>query len=356
MIFKNRKHLIFYAFFILVPMALFWRLLSGEYRFLGGDSLSPNAVQQAIEASINRIGEYPYWLPWIFSGLPSTHSFQNISGYYYPDIFFDLFRYFGIPEFWNFIFHFTFGSIGMFLLLKKMKLDDLPAFFGAISFTNMPYLVTMIVHGHGSQMMTTVYFPWCILGMKQLMGTFSYQKVGFLSLFVGLQLQRGHVQIAYYTWMLMGFYFLFYIFKLFRSKQNLQLYQFLSIPTSWMLGLCLSLSIYLPALFYTPESIRGMSRSGGTGLDYATQWSYSFSEALTMLFPSFYGFGGPYTYWGSMPFTDYPNYMGIIILILAKVLTVLVPYTYKWATDAILGDNTAPHIIPIVFLYFFLIY
>ena len=42
--------------------------------------------------------------------------------------------------------------------------------------------------------------------------------------------------------------------------------------------------------------------------------------------------------------------IALIILILAKVLTVLVPYTYKWATDAIVGDNTAPHIIPIVFL------
>ena len=42
--------------------------------------------------------------------------------------------------------------------------------------------------------------------------------------------------------------------------------------------------------------------------------------------------------------------IALIILILAKVLTVLVPYTYKWATDAIVGDNTAPNILPIVFL------
>ena len=30
------------------------------------------------------------------------------------------------------------------------------------------------------------------------------------------------------------------------------------------------------------------------------------------------GFGGP-TYWGSMPFTDYPNYMGLGILLLGGV-------------------------------------
>ena len=42
--------------------------------------------------------------------------------------------------------------------------------------------------------------------------------------------------------------------------------------------------------------------------------------------------------------------IALIILILAKILTVLVPYTYKWATDAIVGDDTAPNIIPIVLL------
>ncbi len=42
--------------------------------------------------------------------------------------------------------------------------------------------------------------------------------------------------------------------------------------------------------------------------------------------------------------------IALIILILAKILTVLVPYTYKWATDAIVGDNTAPNFIPIVLL------
>ncbi len=34
--------------------------------------------------------------------------------------------------------------------------------------------------------------------------------------------------------------------------------------------------------------------------------------------------------------------LALLVLILAKVLTVLVPYTYKWATDAIVGNNTLP--------------
>ena len=34
--------------------------------------------------------------------------------------------------------------------------------------------------------------------------------------------------------------------------------------------------------------------------------------------------------------------LALLVLVLAKVLTVLVPYTYKWVTDAIVGNNTLP--------------
>ena len=39
--------------------------------------------------------------------------------------------------------------------------------------------------------------------------------------------------------------------------------------------------------------------------------------------------------------------MAIFSLIIAKVLTVLVPYTYKWATDGIVGNNSMPSLISV---------
>ncbi len=35
-----------------------------------------------------------------------------------------------------------------------------------------------------------------------------------------------------------------------------------------------------------------------------------------------------------------------LVLILAKIVTVLVPYTYKWATDALTGTDSAPSLLP----------
>ena len=51
--------------------------------YFKGDALSPKAVRQGIESSMSETGEYPLWLPWMFSGLPSLHSFQNISQFYF---------------------------------------------------------------------------------------------------------------------------------------------------------------------------------------------------------------------------------------------------------------------------------
>ena len=97
-------------------------------------------------------------------------------------------------------------------------------------------------------------------------------------------------------------------------------------------------------LEYNKYSIRGSSpivqspgtkTESGVGLDYdyATSWSFSPGEVATFFIPSFYGFGDyeysgpltngqpirPNTYFGQMNFTDAPEYMGVITIILAVI-------------------------------------
>ena len=70
---------------------------------------------------------------------------------------------------------------------------------------------------------------------------------------------------------------------------------------------------------------------GGLGYTYATDWSFAPGEMMTWLVPSWYGFGnekykGLFThdqeqmanfYSGPQPFTHAPQYMGLIVLLLA---------------------------------------
>jgi hypothetical protein len=145
-------------------------------------------------------------------------------------------------------------------------------------------------------MMTTAWLPWVIWAIFRLYAKTNFVNLSILGLLVGLQLQRAHVQIAYYTWMAGGLLILLLLLNIHKLQINKPKW-ILFTAVGLILGLCMAMWIYLPALNYTPHSIRGAGSGGGTGFEYATAWSFSFGEMSTFFIPSYYGFGGA-TYWG----------------------------------------------------------
>ena len=61
--------------------------LAGTHDFYPNDKVSSMNVKEAVNSS----GDYPYWFPWMMGGIPSVHSFQNVSDYYFQG--FEFFRY-----------------------------------------------------------------------------------------------------------------------------------------------------------------------------------------------------------------------------------------------------------------------
>ena len=84
----------------------------------------------------------------------------------------------------------------------------------------MPYMIAMTVHGHGSQMMTACFLPWIMFLLFKLVNKLSLVNFSFLALFVGLQLQRGHIQIAYYTWMMIGLFIVLNNYKIIKLNSS----------------------------------------------------------------------------------------------------------------------------------------
>ena len=75
---KQNQSIIYFAIIITIITAyMFNKPLTGEFIFSGIDSLSPSAINQGVNSNCQTNGEYPLWLPWVFSGLPSLHSLQN---------------------------------------------------------------------------------------------------------------------------------------------------------------------------------------------------------------------------------------------------------------------------------------
>ena len=302
-----------FASYTVLAVLLFYPLVFQSNILVAPDSLVPLASTIALDRVHEATGSYPLWQPWIFSGMPTVEAFSYLSGLYYPNLFFNLFHTSGI---FLQLLHLAFAGFGLFLFLRDCRLSTIAAFFGGAVFMLNPYNTAMLVHGHGSQLMTLAYTPWMLWAMRRLVERGGLTEAGILALVAGFQLQRSHVQIAYYSWMLA---LLFLLFLLISRRDSLQknLKLTVLILLALVCGLGMSASIYIPASQYAAYSVRGMAAAGGSASwDYATLWSMHPMELLTFLCPGIFGFGGV-TYWGFMPFTDFPHYAGIVVLLLA---------------------------------------
>tara|TARA_Y100000768_G_scaffold283875_1_gene218507 strand:+ start:3698 stop:6313 length:2616 start_codon:yes stop_codon:yes gene_type:complete len=313
-IFKKNIPLFLTTGFVLIALIFIYSdTLDGTKSFYGaGDKVSARNVKEAISKS----SDYPYWFPWMMGGVPSVHSAQNISDYYPPNYVMKALHTIGLPWFWNYIFHLLFAGIGMYLLCVRLKLSRFASSLSSLGFAVTPYMTGMLVHGHGSQVMTLCYMPWIFYAYIKLKDYQSIKNMSILALLLALQLLRGHVQMAYYTWLMLAILIVVDLSYEFFVKKNKEIKWVIYTLISLCLGFICSLSLYIPILSYTPFSSRSSGEGNGAGLDYVTEYSFSFGEIATFFIPSFYGFGES-TYWGTMPFTSFPHYMSVIMVVFA---------------------------------------
>jgi hypothetical protein len=275
------------------------------------DSVTPMALSRALDALRARTGVYPLWDPWTFSGMPTVGAFSYLSGLYLPNLLFDTLHLDGVYTQWL---HLVFAGMGGYLLSRRLGMGEIPAFLSGAAFMLNPFMTVMFAFGHGSQLMTAAYMPWALWAALGLADRGRLADAGLLALLLGLQLQRAHVQIAWYTWLLVVPFLLFRLLAARPAGKGSPKAAALAVA-ALLLAVGVAMQIYLPALDYLPSSARAAGGDPEAAYRYATMWSMHPAELLTYLMPGAYGFGGA-TYWGFMPFTDFPHYAGVIVLIL----------------------------------------
>ncbi len=300
------------ALFALLLVAPFGPLLTLQFVPGSPDSVTPMALDRALQMLQAQSGHYPLWQPWTFSGMPTVEAFSYLSGLYLPNLALGVIR---LDPIYIQLMHLVFAGMGGFLLARRLGLGSIAAFLAGSAFMLNPYMTAMLVYGHGSQLMTAAWMPWALWAAIRLAERGSLADAGVLALVLGLQLQRAHVQIAWYTWMIVV---PLLVVKMLTERRN-------GVSTAktgglalaaLALGVAIALQVYLPALGYLPFSARSGAGDASEAYRYATMWSMHPAELLTYLMPGAFGFGGA-TYWGFMPFTDFPHYAGLVVLGLA---------------------------------------
>lgn len=302
--------------FLFVLIILFSSVFFKGHVFGGGDTTAARGMTHQLNIYHAETGDYPLWHPYIFSGMPAFSSMMYTKWVYFPNFVIGILNKMGIPPLWTMLFHYLLAAMGVYTLLRYLKVDFPAALLSGFAYMLAPFFIVMISAGHGSQMMTAAYLPWLLYATKRIFSDPDIKGLLILAVVAGFQLQRGHVQVAYYGWMAVGWYVV--IEAVFRARdkdwaQFAKSFGFLSGGLA--LGVGLAAVLYIPSLAYVPHTIRGGSAGGGLEYGYATSWSFPPYEFIALFFSDWFGFGGQ-NYWGGRTFTEHSDFLGLTMLIL----------------------------------------
>lgn len=304
----------------LLTLLFFHEVSLGGRTFVSPDATNPLGFVRIGETSLLQNHVYPLWNPFVFLGMPSFGSGAYNPWIYPPDWPLALVqKVVPLPELTWLLIYYFFGAFFMYLLGREWGARPEGALLGAVAFVFQPNLVAVGAHGHGSQLVNSAYLPLMLWLAARWLRRGSLTDLGALALAGGFQFLRGHVQICFYTWIAVSMWAGVYTLAALRNPAELpaRALRMLGVFAAAALAFGVAGVYNLPLKDYAQYSIRSGGVGGGTGLAYATGWSLAPYELPSAILPNWVGFGGA-TYWGGMPFTDYPNaYLGVVAVLIA---------------------------------------
>jgi hypothetical protein len=347
---------------------LYPELVFQDKMFVAGDVEAALSFSTPIKKALKE-GDYPLWNPYLYSGMPSYGSL-SYAPYVYPVTLFTGFLVTGLkfPNSTWLLFHIFVLGLGVWLLLRDRGVHFVVAALAGVLMMWMPNHVAVGAHGHGSQASAVGYMPLALFFWDRLWrGKGALLNASVLVILLGFQFLRAHLQISYYTFALLGLHLAFFAcWKIAdawhgRASHDPPVFGFLIrwrdagsvrkaavidvLGAAVVLGLIVVASLAISAVLFGPvqeyaqHSIRGASQGGGLDYEYATSWSLHPLESVSFVLPFAFGFGKHF-YFGHMPFTDYPNYVGIVVALFAVCAVAFARTRYTWFLAIIVGVTT----------------
>jgi hypothetical protein len=335
---------------------------------LEGKSLDQHDIKQwqgmakEVDEHRDATGEEALWTGSMFSGMPAYQISVKWTAnlLHYADALFHGF----LPRPANFLFLYL---VGMFVLLRILKVDPWLAVVGAIAFAFSSYFFVILPAGHTSKANAIGYMPMVLGGLYLLFRGRMLLGAALLALFLGLEVAMNHVQVTYYLGILLV---LFGLAEAVRAVRGGTLPDFAKRAGLGVAAVALALLCNLGVLWSTLEygkySTRGKSeltilpdgsaaanvRTGGLDRDYVTQYSYGKQESFTFLVPDAKGgatgamgngaelsgadprfrqnLAQMNRYWGDQLSTSGPQYAGVIVALLMLLMLVQTEGKGRW--------------------------
>jgi len=312
-------------------------------------------------------GHFPLWNPNLFSGMPNYQVAMEGKSIL-PDTvkIFSL----GLPKPINFFF---LACLCFYILCLVLRLNTVVGILGALGYAFSTYNPVIINAGHDTQMLATAFMPLLLAG---IISTFQKKYwLGFALTTFGAyqQISVNHLQISYYFFLVAVLITIGYLVKWIKEKdwKHIAIAGAITV-TSALIGLAGNAMVLMTTSEYSQFTMRGgkdisiegdkVTAASTKGLDtsYAFVYSLGKAETFTLLMPNAFGGGHSNSlgegsavasklinrgideanaeqiaqsmpkYWGALPYTAGPAYLGVIIFVLGLLGFVLVKSPLRW--------------------------
>ena len=371
---KLQPHVLAIGIFLLI--SIFYCLPALQGKIVNqSDVIGWKGMAQSSFEFKEKYGHFPLWTNSLFGGMPAyqvaIESKYNITIAWLHYLFTG---FLPTPAGLFFL-----SCIGFYILSLVLSLRTWAAILGSLGFAFCSYSPILAEVGHTTKLAAMGYMPAILAGFLLL--TQKKYVPGFLALmlFTTLQLYQNHIQITYYTIILLFFTALGFAIKKLKEKSVKDI--LVTAGVALIAGLIAAGSyavMLMPLNEYAKETMRG-GRSeltlnkpkedktkGGLDKEYAFRWSYGIDESLTFVLP--YAKGGSSNpnelgespkvietmqdaripedgiryfiqflspYWGDQPNTSGPVYFGVIVVLFAIVGLFLVrSWNLSWIIAA----------------------
>lgn len=360
-------HLLAIVIFIVLAFVYCSPLLQGE-TVNQYDMTQVEGMSHESKLYYEKTGEHPLWTNSMFSGMPSYLIYTGPSS--------NLVRVLNqvttlwLPSPVNMLF---IAMLGVYFLLCVMKLKYPVCLFGAVAYGFSSYNVILIQAGHITKLMSMAWMApllagvWLVYRRKYILGG------AVTALSSALMIYNNHIQVIYYTLIVLGFFILYQLVLAGKRKEWGHFLKAAAVCIiAGILGALPASDNLLVTQEYTPYSIRGSHseltmenkvdqqyEKGGLGIEYAFRWSLGKLETFSILIPNI--FGGPppsddfiassetfqkitqmgagqqqaanvasrSLYWGPQPFTT-PIYFGALVCFLFLLAFFAVKSPHRW--------------------------
>ena len=183
----------------------------------------------------------------------------------------------------------VFAACSMYFFLRAYSLPRLLAAAFGVAYMLAPHIMSLTYAGHFSKMGIMAALPLLFLFLHKGMKTGKLKYFLWFGFLITIDLFFGHPQLAQFSLLAVGVYFLFELILLLIGKR----FTPAAIRTAFftlacLIGLGMGARAFLPQYLYTKTSSKRAGQEGeGLAQSYATSWGLHMEEFGSMAVPEF---------------------------------------------------------------------